>query len=93
MTTRVSWLAIVLLGVTLLASTACSSSRYPRYGRYGSVYGQTGRPIYGPNNRDYRWQRQQQRAREAWLRKERKLERQERRRNRDRNEWRRRGRD
>lgn len=86
MTIRGSWLAIVLLAVTLLAATACSSSRYPRngqYGRYGTIYGPQNRSVYGPRNRDYRWERMQ-RQREAQRRKERRLERRERQRDRDR---------
>jgi hypothetical protein len=79
---RVRWLAIVLLAVTVFVASGCASSRYGRYGRYDPVY--RNRSVYSQRDRDYhRWERQQQRQREAWLRKQRRHERLERRRDRD----------
>ena len=55
-----------------------SSSRYGRYGqnaRYSGVYGDRGRDVYIQRNPSYGWERQQQRARQEWRRRQRRQER------------------
>lgn len=85
---HVRWLSLVLLAVSLFALSGCASSRYGRYGQTGSysgVYGDRGRDVYIQRNSSYGWERQQQRARQEWRRRQRRQERIERSRDR---EWR-----